>query len=210
MQVQSHTFRPADLVGGHVVLDLTNTVTARDGDAIDWLGSYDDALEWATLTGAFDEQALAQLARLSTGEPEAGARALRRLRELRETVHDVLVATIRNEPPPPEALNRLGTFWKAGVACAHVTARDGRARLELAVSSSRLDYLNHVLALDAMELLQALPLARTRICAGRRCGWLFIDTSKGGRRRWCDMATCGNAAKSKRHYRRKRAALRGR
>jgi predicted RNA-binding Zn ribbon-like protein len=210
MQVQSHTFRPADLVGGHVVLDLTNTVTARDGDPIDWLGSYDDALEWATLTDAFDRQALAQFARLNTGEPRAGARALRRLRELRETVHDVLVATIRNEPPAPDALDRLGRFWKAAAARARVTARDGRARLELAVPSSGLDYLNHVLALGAMELLQALPLARTRICAGRSCGWLFIDTSKGGRRRWCDMATCGNAAKSQRHYQRRRAALQGR
>jgi predicted RNA-binding Zn ribbon-like protein len=210
MRVQSHTFRPADLVGGHVVLDLTNTVTARDGDAIDWLGSYDDALEWATLTGAFDEQALAQLARLNTGGPQAGARALRRLRELRETMHDVLVPTIRNEPPPPEALNRLGRFWKAAASRADVTARDGRAGLELAVPSSGLDYLNHALALSAMGLLQALPLARTRICAGRSCGWLFIDTSKGGRRRWCDMATCGNAAKSQRHYQRKRPALRGR
>ena len=76
------------------------------------------------------------------------------------------------------------------------------------MESSRLDYLSHELALRAVDLLRTLPEARTRICAGSKCGWLFIDSSKGGRRRWCDMATCGNAAKSKRHYERKRTALR--
>jgi predicted RNA-binding Zn ribbon-like protein len=54
--------------------------------------------------------------------------------------------------------------------------------------------------------LESLPQERTRVCAGPRCGWLFIDRSKAGRRRWCDMATCGNAAKGRRNYQRRRAA----
>ena len=39
-------------------------------------------------------------------------------------------------------------------------------------------------------------------CPGRGCGWLFLV--RGGRRRWCSMAVCGNRAKARRH------ALRGR
>ena len=74
------------------------------------------------------------------------------------------------------------------------------------MESTRLDYIEHELALRAFELLQTFPVARTRICAGPKCGWLFIDRSKGGRRRWCDMATCGNAEKSRRHYERRRSA----
>jgi predicted RNA-binding Zn ribbon-like protein len=30
--------------------------------------------------------------------------------------------------------------------------------------------------------------------------WLFIDASKNATRRWCDMASCGNRAKARRHY----------
>jgi predicted RNA-binding Zn ribbon-like protein len=95
-----------------------------------------------------------------------------------------------------------------GVACITVSGR--AMRLELDVESSRLEYIRHELALRALELLQTFPPERTRICAGTKCGWLFIDRSKAGRRRWCDMATCGNAAKSRRHYRRTRGAKEGR
>jgi predicted RNA-binding Zn ribbon-like protein len=48
------------------------------------------------------------------------------------------------------------------------------------------------------------PPKRLKLCDGPNCSWLFLDTSKAGRRRWCDMADCGNAAKSRRHYARQR------
>jgi predicted RNA-binding Zn ribbon-like protein len=51
------------------------------------------------------------------------------------------------------------------------------------------------LVLAFVELRSTLASPRLRRCAGDNCGWFFIDTSKGGRRRWCDMATCGNTAK---------------
>jgi len=207
MHAQPHTFRAGDLVGGHVVLDLVNTVNARDGDPVDWLDSYPRVLDWAALTAQFDESLLAELKRINEAEPAAGSLALRRLRELRETIHDVLAATIRNDPAPEKTLRRLEARWKHAVALARFTVTDHHTRLELNLESSRLDYISHELALRAVDLLRAFPGARTRICAGRKCGWLFIDRSKGGQRRWCDMATCGNAAKSKRHYERKRAAL---
>jgi predicted RNA-binding Zn ribbon-like protein len=34
------------------------------------------------------------------------------------------------------------------------------------------------------------------------CGWLFLDTSKNRRRRWCSMATCGSRDKARRYYER--------
>ncbi|WP_310218026.1 CGNR zinc finger domain-containing protein [Neorhizobium sp. 2083] len=37
-----------------------------------------------------------------------------------------------------------------------------------------------------------------RECTGDNCGWLFIDHSKSGRRRWCSDATCGSLARVKR------------
>ena len=40
---------------------------------------------------------------------------------------------------------------------------------------------------------------RIRICDNHTCRWVFYDTSRTGRRRWCDMATCGNRAKAARH-----------
>ncbi len=53
------------------------------------------------------------------------------------------------------------------------------------------------IALSALELLTSEEIKNVRQCPG--CGWLFLDTSKNKRRRWCDMRACGNRAKVKRH-----------
>ena len=100
MQVYPHEFRAHDLIGGHVVVDLVNTVLRTEGHPVDWFESYSGVLEWAALTGEFDESQLVQLQHMYKAEPAEGARALRRLRELREVVHEVLAATIANEAAP--------------------------------------------------------------------------------------------------------------
>jgi predicted RNA-binding Zn ribbon-like protein len=41
---------------------------------------------------------------------------------------------------------------------------------------------------------------RVRQCANEKCLWLFVDESKNGTRRWCDMTACGNRAKARCHY----------
>ncbi|WP_458730157.1 CGNR zinc finger domain-containing protein [Pseudomonas brenneri] len=53
------------------------------------------------------------------------------------------------------------------------------------------------------ELLASDLVAKIKQCEG--CTWLFIDTSKNHRRRWCAMATSGNRAKAQRHYQSKAA-----
>ena len=62
--------------------------------------------------------------------------------------------------------------------------------------------------LDAATAHSALSLAasedrrRLKICGN--CGWLFIDRSKNRSRAWCDMSVCGNRAKARRHYRKRK------
>jgi len=206
MQRRDYVFERSDLVGGHVVLDLVNTVTGRDSEPTDWLEDYDRVLEWAALTDAFDANALQRLHRISAGNPRAAKHALRPLRELREAAHDVVMAAISAEPAADHAVATLEREWKTAVGATRLTFADGCTTVTLDPERSKLDFPRHVLALAALELLQALPLERTRECAGPRCTSIFIDSSRGSQRRWCDMATCGNRAKSRRHYKRTRTA----
>jgi predicted RNA-binding Zn ribbon-like protein len=163
-------------------------------------------LEWAALTDAFLPDDLRALERMRAGDASAAARALARLRAMREAVYDVVIAAIRHKPVPEDAMGRLTRHWKSSVAAAQLTFSAGRASLQFNIADSRLEYPRHVLAASAFDLLQTLPLQRTRECADPRCTWIFIDHSRGGQRRWCNMATCGNQAKSRRHHQRKRAA----
>ena len=52
---------------------------------------------------------------------------------------------------------------------------------------------------SAADALVTNELARVRQCADTRCHRVFVDTTKNGLRRWCDMGTCGNRAKAARH-----------
>ncbi len=53
---------------------------------------------------------------------------------------------------------------------------------------------------SAGDLLASGKLDRVRRCANPECGWLFLDDSRAGKRRWCSMSACGNRAKARRHY----------
>ena len=65
--------------------------------------------------------------------------------------------------------------------------------------SSASDILAPVLW-SAGDLMLKAQIRRIRRCANAECMWLFIDQSKTNTRRWCDMGSCGNRAKSRRHY----------
>ncbi|MEV6184416.1 CGNR zinc finger domain-containing protein, partial [Streptomyces sp. NPDC052015] len=62
------------------------------------------------------------------------------------------------------------------------------------------------IARDTVELLTD-PAARAslRHCEGDNCPLVYLDTSRGRRRRWCSSETCGNRERVARH--RRRAAL---
>lgn len=197
--VRAHTFQPRDLVAGDLVLNLVNTVTARNAEPVDWLDGYARLLDWADLAGAFPAAYLARLRGETSAHPRAAGRALGRVKELRETLWELLTATVSGQSPPPEALARLQTHWRAALAHASLRQVDQHIATVLAVEAPGLDYLTHALALHAVRLLEGVPLSRLRVCAGPKCGWFYLDTSKAGRRRWCDMATCGNAEKTRRH-----------
>jgi predicted RNA-binding Zn ribbon-like protein len=54
-------------------------------------------------------------------------------------------------------------------------------------------------------MLASGQTGRFRICANDGCREALLDTSRAGRRRWCDMASCGNRAKVQRYRSRQRA-----
>ena len=65
------------------------------------------------------------------------------------------------------------------------------------------------IVLAAAELLTSPQRLKIRACAAEDCGWLFLDTSRSGRRRWCTMESCGNRAKARRFHARAAATLEG-
>ncbi|MFZ1014577.1 MAG: CGNR zinc finger domain-containing protein, partial [Terracidiphilus sp.] len=63
-----------------------------------------------------------------------------------------------------------------------------------------------IIAGEALSLFCSPKAARVGICGGGNCGWLFLDESRGKRRRWCDMNDCGSRSKPRRNYEKHKAS----
>jgi len=198
--VEAHAFRDKDFVGGDVVVDFVNTVTGRNGRARDWLAGFAALADWAALTGLLPKHRCARLKKQAQGSPADAAAALQSARELRELLFKLLTQLIDERSPSQADLALLHAYWRGGVDRHALRRVDGSIRPVLTDSSAGLDGITDAMAMRAMDLLRDLPAARLRMCSGPNCAWLFIDSSKAGRRRWCDMAVCGNDAKARRHY----------
>jgi predicted RNA-binding Zn ribbon-like protein len=203
LQVVPHRFAPADVCAGHVVLDFVNTAAGLNRNPRDWLASYDSLLDWAGVARVFDEDLLAGLTARNRSDPEGGRKALQGVRELRAALY-TLVHHRRDATRPPATAVEVLQRWhrRAGASITLQPQDDGVLRPSL--EACGLDAITASITLDAADLLSQPLKGAFGLCSGHNCGWIFLDASQTRRRRWCDMKTCGNAAKASRHYRRKR------
>jgi predicted RNA-binding Zn ribbon-like protein len=198
--LETHTFRDKDFVGGDVVLDFVNTVTGRNGRPRDWIPSFGALADWATAARLLSKGQCQRLKRRSRHVSKDAATALETARKLREVLYRVFMRSIAGDSGGKEDLRYLHQMWCQALGRHSLRSVRGSVQPVLLQSSADLEAIGSVLAVRAMDVLRDLPVTRLRQCSGPNCAWLFIDSSKGGRRRWCDMATCGNDAKGRRHY----------
>jgi predicted RNA-binding Zn ribbon-like protein len=193
-----------ELVGGDPCLDFANTVSSYAAvPRKDKLLGYRHLLVFARRAGVIDEAAEGRLAAEADRRPAEAAAVLADARALRDATFALF------DPGRAPSADALAVLDRAlGRARAHehlVTDGEGYA-LRLDVDDAALDRPLWALAASAAALLVSPQRARVRICgsARDRCTWLFLDESKNQSRRWCSMRDCGNRAKARRHYHKKR------
>jgi predicted RNA-binding Zn ribbon-like protein len=124
-----------------------------------------------------------------------------RVVRLREAIYRVLRAHVDHGLPPEHDLALLNEGLRE--ASAALQLRPCRSGFLLHCEHS--DDSGHALwrvIHSTADLLVSPELQLLRVCAGRDCGWLFLDRSRSQRRRWCMMRDCGNREKARRYYRR--------
>lgn len=201
---EAHEFAARDFIGGDAALDFINTVTGRDQSPRDWLDTYARLLEWAALARLLPERNLRALTKKMHAEPAAATRALTRAKELREELFALVRAVTAGSAPPKSALTTLHEHWLAGSEAHEFRFENGRVVAEVRPDAADFDLIAAMVAYRMVEHVLPQPADRLRICGGSNCAWVFLDSSKAGRRRWCDMAVCGNVAKAQRFYARSR------
>ena len=172
-----------EYISGDMAADFVN--------AGDQLTAYAKLLEWAEGAGAISAATAESLRRVARTKPVDAGAALRAARLVRDIIHDVLTAVVAGRSPDLAALN------------AELSRAMPRRQLEgnqwVWLGAEReLESPIWPVVLAAATLLTSPEAARLRVCAKQDCGWLFVDRSRNGLRRWCSMADCGTSEKTRR------------
>ncbi len=193
-----HEFR---FVAGSPCLDFLNTLGDRlEQTPNEHLTAYADLVRWIETGGLLSREAGSRLARASARDSHAADAVLRRAIALREALYRLFTTLVAGEAPPASDLRLLNEELAA--AMVHRRLVPSEAGFELAWSGDG-DELAEPLwsvALSAAELLTSGSIARVKSCASDTCAWVFMDESRNRSRQWCEMETCGNRAKARRHY----------
>lgn len=202
-----------ELLGGRLCLDFTNTVdrSARGERRHEYLIAYPDLVAWGRHSGVLTRNESERLLEEAKHRPEEAAAVFGRALALRDAVQEVFYAVVAGQDPPARGLDKVEEEFREALAHSRIVrGEDGFGW----VSRGGPGELGRVLwpvACSAHELLissTSSELERVHRCPGDDgcCGWLFVDSTKNGTRKWCSMAGCGSRAKMKRLYRRRQGA----
>lgn len=185
----------------HLAVDFLNTAPRAAVGAPDLLSSPREVAAWLLRAGVLSDAD----ARLLEASPPVARLVETEARALRAALADVVEAFARGTVLPEPAVWELNRVLEARRTRDVLRAVGPRATLQEA-SDVRIPLgLLTPVAAAAAELLATGDRDRLRRCVATDCGLWFYDTSRGGKRRWCSMARCGNRAKVAAHYRRVRA-----
>jgi predicted RNA-binding Zn ribbon-like protein len=172
-----------DFIAGNLALDFVATVAERGTADEEKLRSPEDLCSWIRQAG------------LLTAPPRTVD--LTAAIELREALFGVIAALVAGRRAPRAALAKVN----AAAAVPPPVPRVAGARVhrdgDLAAALS-------AIARDGLALFELEDPSRLRFCADEHCTRPFVDRSRGGRRRWCGMAGCGDRAKARAYRARRR------
>jgi predicted RNA-binding Zn ribbon-like protein len=196
-----------DLTGGHIALDLANTISRRDDPERrrEHLKSYSDLVAFALQDRILSARQANTLLLYAKQNNASAVRSFGKAIGLREAIYHVFRAIAQGSQVISDDLRTINNCSLQALLHRQLSRVDGGFRWEWQTSESQqLDRILWPIAQAASDLLTSDELKLVRWCEAPDCEWLFLDHSRNRSRRWCDMTSCGNRAKARRHYQRTR------
>lgn len=190
-------------LAGDPSLDLVNTVDWSDqGLTAERLHGYSDLLEWAEGAALLEGPEIKKLQRYAATHPKQAARVLADGLRLRQLIRSVAIGVARHELDEAE-LERFNGLARKAQSHRRLMPPTGRMSATLKwgwESTPSLELPLWAATLAASSLLSSAEAGQVRVCQGPNCGWMYVDRSRNGLRRWCAMDMCGGREKARRHY----------
>jgi predicted RNA-binding Zn ribbon-like protein len=197
---------PFQYIGGNPAVDLVNTVdwTSR-GPEQERLLDFGWLVRWAQGAGVLSAKAAAALRARALAKPREAEASYRNALQVRGVLQRMFGA-IAEGKAPGDALDEFNRALGNALEQMQVTPAAGKRQ---ATTALRLGWRDGETSLDsvvwpviwsAASLIVSDEAGRIRVCGGPDCGWMYVDRSRNGLRRWCQMETCGTREKSRRRY----------
>jgi predicted RNA-binding Zn ribbon-like protein len=165
-------------ISGNRGLDFAGTVLTRVRDHEDLLRTPADLSHWVVAAGLLDSPPHCTSAQLADGIV------------LREAIYRLAKSAAEGETGAEADRATVNAAAEGALPHIALTGRDGVSRtgdLRAALTA---------VARAAVELLGTPERDLVKECGRPDCTRLYVDTSRGQSRRWCEMGRCGNRAKS--------------
>jgi len=194
-------------IGERLWLDFVNTDDMRRGVRFDALREFETFVQWLEAANVLDGERSTGLRRRAQQQPAGAAAALVDARRVRASLRGLAERGNVTEKTRAETLSEINRILGRSAGTRRLEPRDDGTftRSFVPVGDAFAGLMIPVVE-SAADALVVGELGRVRRCADARCPRVFYDNTKNGRRRWCDMATCGNRAKAARHRVRMREA----
>ena len=188
-------------LGDDLCLAYANTLFWRGRDQpTETLNDFSDLLKWLENTASVSAASSRSIARWSRAHPVKAANVFADAVALREAMYRSFAAQAAAEYPRPTDFALLQRALAQAPARQRLAPADGGYAWKIERLQPSAAHLLTPILWSAGDLLIKGARGNVRRCANAECVWLFIDASKNATRRWCDMASCGNRAKARRHY----------
>jgi predicted RNA-binding Zn ribbon-like protein len=190
-----------DFIGGNLSLDFANTVGGLPPDSIsqERLPSYPHLVAWSQQAHLTSESEAQILLHKAVSSPVETATILERTHAFREAIYGIFAAIALGTQPAKSDLDFFNRELEQGMTGARVMANTDGFALEWRKEAGSLDQMLAPIARSAATLLTSTELQFVRQCANEDCRWLFVDTTKNHRRRWCRTSGCGNVMRVRKH-----------
>ncbi len=185
-------------VGERLWLDFVNSETGlRNRDA---LRDFETLVRWLEVASVLDGERAGNIRRRAEQQPAGAAAALIDAKRVRAALRVLAERGMVSERIRMDCLNEINRVLGRSAGTRRVDQRpDGTFMRSFVPVGDAFAGLVIPIVESAADALISGELVRVRRCGDGRCQRVFFDTTKNGRRRWCDMATCGNRAKAARH-----------
>jgi len=186
--------------GGGLCLDFCNSGQgARGRGKGEWITGFADLIDWLEAADAIEGAHAARLRAAGAKSPEAAQELWQRALHFREALARIFVAKTQGHGADPADLATIHAEYARSASFARLAPTAEGFAWGVDAKTAALDAALRPLASSAVELLTSTRLARLRRCGNETCYWLFLDETRNGSRRWCEMASCGNLMKVRRH-----------